>query len=107
MQFFGTNLKGTYVQTERNQLSTTDYEVIYQADENVPVGTTKEEVTPHTGKTVEVYRCVYNKGGELISRKLENVSEYSHRDQVILYNPADGEPPEINQGEGSSPEGQG
>ena len=107
MQFYGTNSQKIYVQTERNQISTTDYEVIYQADESVPIGTTKEEVTPYTGKKVEVYRCVYNKEGQLISRTLENVSNYSHRDQVILYHPADENEPEVNQGEGVSPEGQG
>ena len=106
MQFYGTNPDGKYVQTERNQLSVTEYEVVYQPDESVPKGTTKEDVTPYTGRRVEVYRCVYNKVGGLISRTLENVSEYSHRDQVILYNPADGVEQELSGGEAASPEEQ-
>ena len=89
VQFYGTNPDGIYVQTERTRLSTTNYTTVYQADESIPVGTTKESVTPYTGRKVQVYRCVYSADGTLLSRTLENVSNYSHRDRVILDNPAD------------------
>ena len=45
--------------------------------------------------------------GELVSKTLESTNNYRRRDKVILYNPADREEPEINQGEAASPEEQG
>lgn len=92
VQIYGTNSKGTYVKTERNVLSTTDYQTVYEPDESVPRGTTKVKTTPYTGKVVEVYRCVYDANGNLLSRTYENTSRYSKRDKVILYNPADSGP---------------
>lgn len=89
VRFYGTDPKGISVKTERNVLSTTPYAVIYEADESVPAGTTREKVSPYTGKQVEVWRCVYGADGTLLSRTRENVSSYSHRDQVVLRNPAD------------------
>lgn len=92
VQIYGTNSKGTYVKTERNVLSTTDYQTVYEPDSSVPRGTTKVKTTPYTGKVVEVYRCVYDANGNLLSRTYENTSRYSKRDKVILYNPADSGP---------------
>lgn len=89
VQFYGSNPDGIYVQTERTRLSTTNYTTVYQPDASIPVGTTKESVSPYTGRKVEVYRCVYSADGTLLSRTKENTSNYSHRDRVILYNPAD------------------
>ncbi len=89
VQFYGTNPDGIYVETERNRLSTINYTTVYQPDPSIPQGTTQKEVTPYTGRKVVVYRCVYAADGSLISRNLENTSNYSHRDEVILYNPAD------------------
>ena len=74
---------------ERNELSSTPHEVIYRADETIPVGTLKEQITPYRGRKVEVYRCVYAGDGTLISRTLESVNNYKKRDQLFLYNPAD------------------
>lgn len=92
VQIYGTNPDGTYVKTERSTLSTTDYETVYEPDSSVPRGTTKVKTTPYTGKVVEVYRCVYDANGNLLSRTHENTSRYSKRDKVILYNPADSGP---------------
>lgn len=89
VQFYGTNPDGTYVKTERNQLSASSYTTIYKPDESIPQGTTKVSITPYSGRKVAVYRCLYAADGTLISRTLENTSNYSSRDKVILYNPAD------------------
>lgn len=89
VQFYGTDPDGTYVTTERTQLSSSGYETVYKPDESVPQGTTKVDVTPYSGRKVVVYRCVYAADGTLISRTLENTSDYKSRDKVILYNPAD------------------
>jgi len=50
------------------------------------------KTTPYTGYVVDVYRCVYDAGGNLLSRTYENHSTYAKRDKVILYNPLDSGP---------------
>ena len=92
VQFYGSNPNGIKVETERNTLSTTAWTTVYEPDESVPQGTTTVSVTPYTGYSVEVYRCVYDANGRLISRTFENRSSYAKRDRVILYNPADDGP---------------
>lgn len=92
VQIYGTNPSGTYVKTERYTRSTTEYTTVYEADSSIPRGTTKVKTTPYTGKVVDVYRCVYDANGKLLSRTFENTSRYSKRDKVILYNPADSGP---------------
>lgn len=89
VQILGTKTDDTYVVPERHTLSTTPWETVYVADESIPQGTTKVDVTPYTGYEVETYRCVYSGDGTLISRTFENYSRYAKRDKVILYNPAD------------------
>ena len=101
VQFYGSNPDGIRVETERYTLSTTAWTTVYQPNETIPRGTTRTDVTPYTGYAVDVYRCVYDADGKLISRTYENRSTYSKRDKVVLYNPADegpwgagtGEPP--------------
>lgn len=89
VQIWGTKTDDTYVKVETRRLSTTNYETIYKPDASVPVGTTKESVTPYTGRKVEAYRCIYAADGTLLSRTLESVNNYKKRDRVILYNPED------------------
>jgi len=89
VKIYGTKVDDTYVKLECNELSSTTHEVIYQADETIPVGTLKEQITPYRGRKVEVYRCIYAADGTLISRTLESINNYKKRDQLFLYNPAD------------------
>ena len=89
VQFYGSNPDGIKVETERYALSSTPWTTVYTADETIPVGEQKVDVTPYTGYEVDVYRCVYDADGNLISRTFENHSKYAKRDKVILYNPAD------------------
>lgn len=89
VKIYGAKADDTYVEMEARRLSTTAYETVYKPDASVPAGTTKESVTPYTGRKVESYRCIYNGDGTLLSRTLEAVSNYQKRDRVILYNPAD------------------
>ena len=96
VQILGTKTDGTYVETETEVLSVTPWEVVYQPDENVARGRTKTSVTAYTGTKVKIYRCVYAADGTLISRTLENTSNYSKRDKVLLFNPADAEKYGVN-----------
>ena len=92
VQFYGSNPDGIKVETQRYTQSSTPWTTVYQPDETIERGTTKVDVTPYTGYVVDVYRCVYDAAGNLISRTFENHSTYAKRDKVILYNPLDSGP---------------
>ena len=87
----GTKLDDHYVIMETERVSETPYKTIYRADNTVAVGKTVVETSAYTGRTVKVYRCVYDGAGNLLERTLESTSKYRHRDKVILFNPADAE----------------
>ena len=89
VQFYGSNPDNISVKTERYTTSSTAWTTVFEPDASVPLGTTKVKTTPYTGYEVDVYRCVYDANGNLISRTYENHSRYNKRDKVILYNPAD------------------
>lgn len=89
VQFYGSNPDNISVKTERYHQSTSGWTTVYQPDETIPRGTTKVKTTPYTGYQYDVYRCVYDANGKLISRTFENHSKYNKRDKVVLYNPAD------------------
>lgn len=89
VSFYGTKVDDTYVQTQRYVTSSTPWTTVYQPDASIPQGTTRVKTTPYTGYEVDVYRCVYDAEGTLISRTYENHSKYAKRDKVILFNPAD------------------
>ena len=91
IKILGTKNDDTYVEPEIIELYSTPWTTVYKPDETIPVGTTKVDVTPYTGYAVDVYRCVYDGDGNLISRTYENFSKYAKRDKVILFNPADAE----------------
>lgn len=91
VKILGSKTDDTYVQPEIIELYSVPWETVYKPDNTIPVGTTKVDVTPYTGYAVDVYRCVYDGEGNLISRTYENFSKYAKRDKVILFNPADAE----------------
>lgn len=92
VQFYGSNPNGIKVETQRYTQSSTPWTTVYEPDETLPQGTTKVKTTPYTGYVVDVYRCVYDAQGNLLSRTFENHSTYAKRDKVILYNPLDSGP---------------
>ena len=92
VQFYGSNPDNIKVETQRYTLGSTGWTTVYQPDETIPQGTTKVKTTPYTGYSVDVYRCVYDANGNLLSRTFENHSTYAKRDKVILYNPLDSGP---------------
>jgi vancomycin resistance protein YoaR len=89
VKFYGTKENDNYVKEEINTLSTTPSGTVYQVDSSLSAGQTKETVHAYTGYKVEVYRCVYDKSGKLLSRTFENTSTYSVRDKVVAVSPAD------------------
>lgn len=92
VQFYGSNPDGIKVETQRYTQSSTGWTTVYEPDETLARGATKVKTTPYTGYVVDVYRCVYDAKGNLLSRTFENHSTYAKRDRVILYNPLDSGP---------------
>lgn len=92
VKIHGTKTTDNYVKMENKRLSTTAYADEYVPDESVPQGTTQIKQTPYTGRTVEAYKCVYDKDGNLLSRTLESTNVYKSRNRVTHYNPADPAP---------------
>lgn len=91
VKLHGTDTENVTVKMETKTLSTTPYQVTYKPDSSVAAGKTVVDTTAYTGRKVQVFRCVYDAQGNLISRTQESVNNYRHRDKVILYNPADAE----------------
>jgi vancomycin resistance protein YoaR len=87
MKLFGTKTDGSYVKMISNTLSKTDSKTVYQDDATIPAGSQQVKVTPYTGYKVETYRNVYAADGTLLSSKLEAVSDYKVRDELILVGP--------------------
>lgn len=89
VQILGTKTDDTYVKLEFAELSSNPYETIYQIDDSIPAGTTKEKTSGYRGRKTETYRCIYDGDRTLISRTLENKNSYARRDRILLINSAD------------------
>ena len=87
VQLFGTDLENKSAEVEYTVLTHTPFEIIYELDETLPLGTEKVKSGGYTGYKVELYRIVYIDGVE-VSRTKENTSTYKKYDKVILHNPA-------------------
>ena len=79
------------VKIETKQLSHTPFEIVYQVDPTLPVGSQKVKSNGYTGYKTESWRVVYVDGKE-VSRTFENSSTYKKFDKVILHNPGTEEP---------------
>lgn len=88
VQILGTKTEEFSVKMEVIPLSTTPYETIEQEDPTLEPGTTKVKVSGYTGKTCEVYRCLYDGDGNLVSRTFEHKDVYKVRNKVVLVGPA-------------------
>lgn len=89
VNIYGTKNDNITVDMETVTVGTKGYNTVYKIDNSVAVGSTKVDVTPYSGCTVKVYRCLYENGA-LISRELESTDTYKSRDKVVLVNSADG-----------------
>lgn len=91
-RIYGTKTDDTYVKMESVRLSTTPAGVSYEADPEIPRGTTKVVQGAHTGKKVEVYKNTYAADGTLLSREWVSTDTYRPSNKIIGYNPLDGVP---------------
>ena len=91
VKLYGTQTQNKTVKIETTQLSKTPFEVVYEIDETLPLGTEEVKSNGYTGYKTESWRVVYIDGVE-VSRTLENKSTYKKYDKVILHNPKPEEP---------------
>lgn len=91
VKLYGTQTQNKTVKIETTQLSKTPFEVVYELDETLPLGTEEVKSNGYTGYKTESWRVVYIDGVE-VSRTLENKSTYKKYDKVILHNPKPQEP---------------
>lgn len=73
---------GRSVDFESETLTTDDYGVTYKEDAEAPLGSISYAGSPHTGKTAQLWKIVYQDGVE-VSRDVINYSTYEKSDQII------------------------
>lgn len=103
VKILGTNVDGSYVKMTNKTMYSTPFETVYKDDASLPAGAQKVLTTPYTGHNVQSYRNVYSASGELLSSKLEAVSDYKSRNKVILRGPAGASAPAEVPGETPEP----
>ncbi|MCI8474488.1 MAG: hypothetical protein HFF07_04035 [Oscillospiraceae bacterium] len=74
-----------------NRVVTQAYQTIYEASANVPQGTTQKdpERTGYNGVTIDTYQKLVDKEGNTVSETKLYSTRYYHRNETILFNPAD------------------
>ncbi len=90
----GTKTDDIVVNLSAYQKSSTPYTTIYEVDPSLEAGVTYQAIAPYSGRTVEVYRELYNgsiSSQNFISSTLESVSTYSSRNEVVKVSPYDAE----------------
>lgn len=87
VQLWGTKTDDTSVQMTYETLSTTPFEEVEQLDPTLAPGARQVKVTPYTGYKVKTYRNVFDGSGNLISSDVEAISDYKHRDRLVLVGP--------------------
>lgn len=74
-----------------NRVITQAYQTIYEANANVPQGTTRKdpERTGYNGVSIETHQKLTDAEGNVIEDKLLYKTKYYVRNEVIFFNPAD------------------
>lgn len=94
VQLWGTKTDDLTVKMTYETLSTTPFEEVEQLDPTLAPGQRQVKVTPYTGYRVRTYRNVFDGSGALISSGVEAVSDYKHRNRLVLVGPPEEEVPE-------------
>ena len=93
---WGTKTDDTSVKMTYDTLSTTPFEEVEQLDPTLAPGQRQVKVTPYTGYRVKTYRNIFDGSGALISSDVEAISDYKHRDRLVLVGPPKEETPETS-----------
>lgn len=94
VQLWGTRTDDLTVKMTYETLSTTPFEEVEQLDPSLASGQRQVKVTPYTGYRVKTYRNIFDGSGNLISSDVEAISDYKHRDRLVLVGPPKEEVPE-------------
>lgn len=92
VELWGTNVTGEYAEMTYEVLSTTPYECVTEEDDTKEVGYSKITTYPYTGYSVNTYRNVYDKDGNLLSTTFEAKTNYKARNQVTTIGTMGAEP---------------
>ena len=77
-----TRTPGRTVEFESETLTTEDYGVTYKENSDAALGSMNYAGSPHTGKTAQLWKIVYQDGKQ-VSRDVINNSTYEKSDQII------------------------
>ncbi|MBE6992215.1 MAG: hypothetical protein E7430_06530 [Ruminococcaceae bacterium] len=98
VELWGTNISGEYAEMTYEVLASYGYDEVIEEDPEKEVG--YEEITtyPYVGYTVDTYRNVYDKDGNLLYTNYEARTNYKSRNQVTTIG-TKGLEPEVPEGE--------
>ncbi len=88
VQLWGTKTDDLTVKMTYDTLSTTPFEEVEQLDPTLAPGQRQVKVTPYTGYKVKTYRNIFDGSGNLLSSDVEDISDYKHRDRLVLVGPS-------------------
>ena len=77
-----TRKKGREVKFESETLETEEYGTTYKVNPEAPIGSMNVTGSPHTGKSAQLWKIVYQDGKE-VNRDVINQSRYSKSDQIV------------------------
>ena len=87
VQLWGTKTDDLVVKMTYDTLSSTPFKEVEQLDPTLAPGQRQVKVTPYTGYKVKTYRNIFDGSGALISSDVEDISDYKHRDRLVLVGP--------------------
>ncbi len=87
VQLWGTKTDDLSVKMTYDTLSTTPFEEVEQLDPTLSPGQRQVKVTPYTGYKVKTYRNIFDGSGALVSSDVEDISDYKHRNRLVLVGP--------------------
>lgn len=93
VQLWGTKTDDLTVKMTYETLSTTPFEEVEQLDPSLAPGQRQVKVTPYTGYRVKTYRNIFDGSGNLLSSDVEDISDYKHRNRLVLVGPPKEEAP--------------
>ncbi len=82
IELWGTNITGQYAEMTYEVLATYGYDEVVEEDPEQEVGYEKITTYPYVGYTVDTYRNVYDKDGNLLYTNYEARTNYKSRNQV-------------------------
>ncbi len=82
VELWGTNISGEYAEMTYEVLATFGYDEVTEEDPEKEVGYKQITTYPYVGYTVDTYRNVYDKDGNLLYTNYEARTNYKSRNQV-------------------------